>query len=163
VVTAAIMVLMTLRSVWTVSEISMAFERACAPPAALRLLGIALLCLRRRALPEAHIRALGAHRISETVHLHAVARARPEDRALLETRIDSILFWGVFAAILGLLGTLGGLAQMAGAIEAAGTVNPALLWGGVRVALSTTIAGTAVLGVALPVWYLLRRRWLAPT
>jgi biopolymer transport protein ExbB/TolQ len=95
--------------------------------------------------------------------LHAVARARPEDRALLETRIDSILFWGVFAAIPGLLGTLGGLAQMAGAIEAAGTVNPALLWGGVRVALSTTIAGTSVLGVALPAWYLLRRRWLAPT
>jgi hypothetical protein len=88
-------------------------------------------------------------------------RAGPEDARSLEGRIDGILFWGFFGAVLGVLGTLGGLAQMAKAIQAAGgAVATTLVWGGIQNALTTTIVGLATLSIALPAWYLLRRRWL---
>ena len=89
-----------------------------------------------------------------------MARVGPEERAILETRIDSILFWGFFSAVLGLLGTLGGLAQMAQALQADDTASAAVFWSGMRVALSTTVVGATVLVISLPAWHLLRRRWL---
>jgi hypothetical protein len=94
----------------------------------------------------------------------ALRRARwsLEEHALLETAIDSILFWGFFAAILGALGTLGGLAEMARFVE---TTDTAGFWGAVHVAISTSVVGTAVFVGAVPTWYLIRRRWqgLHPT
>lgn len=71
----------------------------------------------------------------------------------LRASIDAILFWGGFAAILGVLGTTGGIAQMARAIERAGGASAALVWGGVQIALVTTLFGLAVLLVALVLWY----------
>lgn len=73
----------------------------------------------------------------------------------LRSRIDAILFWGGFAAVLGVLGTTGGIAQMARAIEVAGGASAALVWGGVQLALVTTLFGLAVLIVSLLLWYAL--------
>lgn len=88
-------------------------------------------------------------------------RSGPEEARNLEGRIDGILFWGFFGAVLGVLGTLGGLAQMARVIQAAGgAVGTTLVWGGIQNALTTTIVGVTTLSLALPAWYLLRRRWL---
>lgn len=74
------------------------------------------------------------------------------------SKTDGIIFWGAFALVMGVLGTVIGFSQMARAVEAAGEVAPAMLWGGVRVALTTTIAGSATFVLALFAWAPLR--WL---
>ncbi len=88
-------------------------------------------------------------------------RLRPDraDAARVTTGIDAVLFWGAFGAVVGLLGTLGGLAQAARAIEHAGAVNASLAWGGLRVAMHPLLLGLAVLVLALPLWFALRARW----
>jgi hypothetical protein len=76
--------------------------------------------------------------------------------AVVETRIDSVLFWGAYGVVLGILGTLVGIAQAASAIQAAGAVSAPMVWGGIRVALITVIFGFLVFSVALVAWFALR-------
>lgn len=77
------------------------------------------------------------------------------DRAL-EARIDGVLFWGAYAALLGVLGTVVGFFQTGGMIQQAGEASSQLIWGGVRLALTTSIAGLVIFALALIVWYALR-------
>lgn len=74
------------------------------------------------------------------------------------TGIDAVLFWGGFGAVVGLLGTLGGIAQAAGAIARAGGVDAGLAWGGLRVALHPLLMGLLLFSVALLLWFALRTR-----
>lgn len=74
------------------------------------------------------------------------------------TGIDAVLFWGAFGAVVGLLGTLGGIAQAAGAIERAGGVDAGLAWGGLRIALHPLLMGLLIFSVALLLWFTLRTR-----
>jgi biopolymer transport protein ExbB/TolQ len=76
--------------------------------------------------------------------------------AVVETGVDAVLFWGVWVLVIGLLGTFTGIYQAAGAIERAPAINPAMIWGGVRVALTTTLAGFLVFAVAALLWLGLR-------
>lgn len=69
------------------------------------------------------------------------------------SRTDGVLFWGGFAALVGMLGTLGGIAQMARVLQGAGETPASLVWGGVGVTLTTTIFGLAVLLLALAMWF----------
>lgn len=69
---------------------------------------------------------------------------------------DGVIFWGSFALVAGILGTLVGFSQMARAVERIGEVSPPMLWGGVRVALTTTIAGCMSFVLALCAWAPLR-------
>jgi len=84
--------------------------------------------------------------------------------AVVETGVDAVLFWGVWVLVVGLLGTFTGIYQAAGAIERAPGISPAMIWGGVRVALTTTLSGFLVFSVAALLWMGLRfmyRRRLA--
>lgn len=74
----------------------------------------------------------------------------------LRAEIDGVLFWGGFASVLGLVGTLGGVAVMARSLERIGEAPPDLIWGGVRVALIPTAFGVTVLALSLLAWYGLR-------
>jgi biopolymer transport protein ExbB/TolQ len=76
--------------------------------------------------------------------------------AVVETGVDAVLFWGVWVLVVGLLGTFTGIYQAAGAIERAPAISPAMIWGGVRVALTTTVAGFLVLTVTALLWLGLR-------
>lgn len=67
-----------------------------------------------------------------------------------------MLFWGGFASVLGLIGTLGGVAQMARWLEQAGDASATVVWGGIRVALIPTAFGLIMLAVCLLAWYGLR-------
>jgi biopolymer transport protein ExbB/TolQ len=73
--------------------------------------------------------------------------------------LDSILFWGGFALISGVLGTLVGIIVAARAIETAGGVSSPILWGGIRVALLTATFGTLILALASILWFALQLRW----
>ncbi len=73
--------------------------------------------------------------------------------------LDAILFWGGFAVISGVLGTLVGIILAAQAIEAAGDVSTTLVWGGIKVALLTSFFGMLILAFAALLWFALQLRW----
>ena len=76
-----------------------------------------------------------------------------------KTWIDAILFWGGFAVICGVLGSLVGMSIAAQHIEAAGAVSTPLLWGGIKVALSTSVFGMLILALAALLWFALQLKW----
>ena len=76
--------------------------------------------------------------------------------AVVETGIDAVLFWGVWVVVVGLLGTFTGIYLAAGVIEQAAAVSPAVIWSGIRVALTTTLFGIFVFCVASLMWLGLR-------
>lgn len=73
--------------------------------------------------------------------------------------IDAILFWGGFAFVTGVLGTLIGVMVAASAVEAAGEVQAALAWGGIRVALGSSAVGAFILVLASLAWFPLQLCW----
>ena len=86
---------------------------------------------------------------------------RPSASADLLTKawLDGVLFWGGFAMISGVLGTVVGIVISAQSIEAAGGVNPVLVWGGIKVAMLTSAFGTLILAFAALLWFALQMRW----
>jgi len=73
--------------------------------------------------------------------------------------LDAILFWGGFATISGLLGTLIGITIAAQSVEAAGEVNVTLMWGGIKVSLLSSLFGVLILAFASLLWFVLQLRW----
>jgi len=73
--------------------------------------------------------------------------------------IDAILFWGGFALVSGLLGTLVRIIVAAQRIEAAGTIETVLLWGGLKVALLISALGVMILCLSAISWFVLQLRW----
>lgn len=76
-----------------------------------------------------------------------------------KTWVDAILFWGGFAMISGVLGTLIGIIVAAQSIEAAGDVSTALVWGGMKVAIESSAVGILILAWAALLWFALQLRW----
>lgn len=92
-----------------------------------------------------------------TVWLGVRVRRVTAPEPVLETGIDATLFWGGWALLLGLLGTVGGIYQAAGYISRAEmAIGPAMVWGGIRVALITTLFGLAIFIVSALAWFTLR-------
>ncbi len=84
--------------------------------------------------------------------------SEPRVDARVEAAVDGVLFWGGYALLLGFLGTVIGVAIAAHAVEAVGVVHTTLVWGGIKVALITTIYGAVILGASALLWFLLRLR-----
>lgn len=80
--------------------------------------------------------------------------------AMVETAIDAVLFWGVWVVVIGLLGTFVGIYQAASVLETVdGAASASLIWGGIKVALTTTVFGLLVFSVAALLWMGLRTRY----
>jgi hypothetical protein len=73
--------------------------------------------------------------------------------------VDAILFWGGFAVISGVLGTLVGIIIASQAIEATGDVSTTLVWGGIKVAMLSSALGMMILAFAALLWFALQLRW----
>ena len=73
--------------------------------------------------------------------------------------LDAILFWGGFAAISGMLGTLVGFTIATQAVEVAGEVNVTLMWGGIKVSMLGSLFGVLILALASLLWFVLQLRW----
>lgn len=73
--------------------------------------------------------------------------------------LDAILFWGGFASISGVLGTLIGVTIATQSVEAAGEVNVTLMWGGIKVAMLASLFGVLILAFASLLWFVLQLRW----
>lgn len=86
---------------------------------------------------------------------------RPGAWGDLRTKVwlDAILFWGAFAVISGVLGTVVGLVLAAQSVEAAGEVSTVLLAGGIKVALVSSALGFLILFFSSLAWFGLQFRW----
>ncbi|HKJ93208.1 MAG TPA: MotA/TolQ/ExbB proton channel family protein [Longimicrobiales bacterium] len=78
---------------------------------------------------------------------------------VVETGVDAVVFWGAWSVVLGLLGTIVGIYIAAGFIEAAPAVSPQIIWGGIRVALTTLVFGLLIFAVSAVAWFVLRTRY----
>jgi hypothetical protein len=86
-----------------------------------------------------------------------ISVGRSEAGAPVRAGIDGVLFWGVYASVLGVLGTVVGITLAAMAVEAVGEVHVALVSGGIKVALITTIYGLLILLLSALLWFGLRQ------
>ena len=86
---------------------------------------------------------------------------RPGATADLRTKawVDAVLFWGGFATIAGVLGTVVGITIAAQSIEAAGAVSTSLVWGGIKVAMLTSAFGLLIMAASSLLWFGLQLRW----
>ena len=75
---------------------------------------------------------------------------------LVQSGLDGLLFWGGFAVIIGVLGSVTGYHKSMSAMVAHGVANPRYIWVGAAEGLVPGIAGLAVLMVAGICWYILR-------
>ena len=91
----------------------------------------------------------------------AVRLFRPNAMPDLRSKawLDAILFWGGFASISGLLGTLIGFTIATQSVEAAGEVNVTLMWGGIKVSMLASLFGVLILAFASLLWFVLQLRW----
>ena len=89
----------------------------------------------------------------------SVFRAGARQDRFTKAWIDAILFWGGFAVICGVLGTLVGIIIAAQYIEAASSISTPLIWGGIKVAMLTSAFGVLILAFAALVWFALQLRW----
>ncbi len=99
---------------------------------------------------------------SVLLSLYSVGRLyRPGASADLLTKawLDAVLFWGGFAMIAGVLGTLVGIVIAAQSIEAAGAVSTSLAWGGIKIAMLASALGTLILAFSALLWFGLQLRW----
>lgn len=64
----------------------------------------------------------------------------------------TVFHLGLFGLVLGMLGHAISLYEMMGAIEAAGSVAPAIVAGGLRVALIVPLYGLGIFVMALLLW-----------
>lgn len=86
---------------------------------------------------------------------------RPDAVPDLQTKawVDGILFWGGFALIAGVLGTVVGIVIASQSIELAGEVRPQLVWGGIKIALTSSVFGMLILAFAALAWFAIQLRW----
>ena len=76
----------------------------------------------------------------------------------VKKHLDSILFWGKFALILGILGQIIGIYSAVDKIIHAKDINPQIIMIGFKGSFNSTIFGFFILILALLSWYLLKLR-----
>ncbi len=82
------------------------------------------------------------------------------DTAAIQNCLDGLLFWGGFAVIIGILGSVIGYHKAISAVVAHGLAHPKLLWMGTAEGMVSTIAGLLILAGAGALWYVLRWQYL---
>ena len=82
------------------------------------------------------------------------------DTAVIQSCLDGLLFWGGFAVVIGVLGSVVGYSKALSVVAARGLVSPRALWIGAAEGMVSSIAGLLALAVAGVFWYLLRWRFL---
>lgn len=81
-----------------------------------------------------------------------------EDEPLFLQYLQLIKQIGLFGLVFGILGQLIGLYQAFDSIQAAGMVSPALLAGGLKVSMITTLYGFIIYIISMIIWFIFKVR-----
>ena len=84
-----------------------------------------------------------------------IASGKASEKANFKQQLRYIKSLGLFTMITGILGQLIGLFSAFTAIEAAGDVSPAMLAGGLKISLITTLTGIVIYLISILIWFLL--------
>ena len=96
---------------------------------------------------------VGGFLLLETARaVRAVATANGEATSVVSARIHPVLVWGLLGAVVGVIGTVVGMAVAASFLETVDAAQPRLIWGGFKVALGSTIVGMLMLGFSSIAW-----------
>lgn len=78
----------------------------------------------------------------------------------IQSCLDGLLFWGGFAVIIGVLGSVIGYHKSMTVLAARGLAHPKYLWAGAAEGMVSAIAGLLILAVSGALWYVLRWQFL---
>ena len=85
-----------------------------------------------------------------------LGRRHGANAAVVQNGLDGLLFWGLFALMLGVLGQLNAYYLSMTAVVNSGLVSPRAVWLGLSEAFISPMAGLIVLTFAGLAWYALR-------
>jgi hypothetical protein len=83
-------------------------------------------------------------------------KGMPEQLPRVERGLDAILFWGIFSAVLGLLGQFIGHYKGLTIMIHAEKINPRMVFLGLAECFSSTIVGLTILLISSLAWFTLR-------
>ncbi|MEA3477600.1 MAG: MotA/TolQ/ExbB proton channel family protein [Bacteroidota bacterium] len=84
-----------------------------------------------------------------------IASGKATEKANFKNQLRYVKTLGLFTMITGILGQMIGLFSAFTAIEAAGDVSPAMLMGGLKVSMITTLTGVVIYLISIIIWFLL--------
>ena len=85
----------------------------------------------------------------------AIASGKATEKANFKHQLKYIKSLGLFTAITGILGQLIGLFSAFTAIEQMGDISPAIMAGGLKVSMITTLTGIVIYLISIVIWFLL--------
>lgn len=90
------------------------------------------------------------------VNIVRIVRSNTPDDPRVVNSVNSILFWGTFAAVMGFLGQYTGIYNALGAIIRATEISPRMIMTGFRESFTTTLWGMNTLLWSAIAWIVLR-------
>ncbi len=85
----------------------------------------------------------------------SIASGKAEEKKNFSHRLTYLKSLGLFTMITGILGQLIGLTEAFKAIEAAMDISPAIMAGGLKVSMITTLYGIIINLLSILIWFLL--------
>lgn len=86
------------------------------------------------------------------INLIAILNNKDGDILKVRSRLPHIKTIGLFSAITGILGQLIGLYSAFSAIEKAADISPALIYGGLKISMITTLFGIIIYLISILIW-----------
>ena len=84
-----------------------------------------------------------------------IASGKASEKVDFKYQLKYVKSLGLFTMITGILGQMIGLLSAFTAIEAAGDVSPAMMAGGLKVSMITTLTGIVIYLLSIIIWFLL--------
>jgi sorbitol-specific phosphotransferase system component IIC len=84
-----------------------------------------------------------------------IVSGRAKQMAHFRHRLTYLKSLGLFTMITGILGQLIGLMMAFEAIERAGDISPAIMYGGLKISMYTTLYGIFIYMLSIFIWFLL--------
>jgi len=84
-----------------------------------------------------------------------IASGKASEKKNFKEQLRYVKSLGLFTMITGILGQLIGLFSAFTAIESAGDVSPAMLAGGLKISMITSLTGIVIYLISILIWFLL--------
>ncbi len=87
--------------------------------------------------------------------LISILNNKNEEVLKIRSRLSHIKSIGLFSVVTGILGQLIGLYTAFSAIEKAADISPALIYGGIKISMITTLYGIIIYLISILIWFVL--------